>query len=132
MNRKLLNEKQRIDLPAKIFGAHFPFRVEPTVYHLAGFLSPDYNGGYWHMYELSNGGFHMAPNSETFKVSSQNGYQGELSGDAFGITVCLYTYSHLGFSEIPELADICAEQYHLLREYIFEHPEAAAILRAVD
>lgn len=84
------------------------------------------------MFVLDNGGFYMAPNSDTFQVSCQNGYEGTLSGDAFGITVCLYAYSELSFSDIPELTETCAEQYHLLREYIFDHEEAKAILRAID
>jgi len=132
MNLNLLNERQRIDLPAKLFGAHFPFRLEPMMYNLAGSLSCDYNGGYWEMFELSNGGFYMAPQGDTFEVSCQNGYEGNLSGDAFGITVCLYAYSELSFSDIPGLAETCAEQYHLLREYMFEHEEAKAIFGAID
>jgi hypothetical protein len=132
MNRKLLNNTQRINHPAKIFGVHFPFRLEPFVYFMADSLSIDYKGGYWEMYEIGNGGFYMAPQGETFQVSCRNGYEGTLSGDAFGITVCLYAYSQMAFSEIPELAETCAEHYHLLREYIFEHEEVAAILGAID
>lgn len=130
--KKLLNNTERINLPAKIFGAHFPFRVEPMVYNMADNLSHQYTGGYWHMHALENGGFYMAPQGDTFEVSCQNGFEDTLSGDAFGITVCLYAYSELSFSDIPELAEICAEQYHLLREYIFEHEEAKAILGAID
>jgi hypothetical protein len=132
MNRKLLNNIQRIDLPAKIFGVHFPFRLEPFVYDTAGRLSIDYHGGYWEMYEIGNGGFYMAPQGDTFRLSCQNGYEGTLSGDAFGITVCLYAYSQIAFSEIPELAETCTEQYHLLRDFLFEHEEAASILAAID
>lgn len=131
MNLNLLNERQRINLPAKIFGVHFPFRVEPMVYNLAGSLSCEYKGGYWEMYEISNGGFYMAPRAE-YRIACENGYEGTLSGDAFGSTVCLYAYSELSFSDIPELAETCAEQYHLLREFIFEHPEAKEILGAID
>ena len=130
--KKLLNNTQRISLPAKLFGVHFPFRVEPFVYNMAGRLSSDYNGGYWEMFVLDNGGFYMAPNSDTYQVSCQNGYEGTLSGDAFGITVCLYAYSEMSFSKIPELAETCADQYHLLREHIFEHEEAKTILGAID
>lgn len=131
--RKLLNESERINFTAKLFGAHFPLRLEPFIFDMAGSLSRDYNGGYWNMYELSNNGFYMAPESNTpFQVSCMNGYEGKLSADAFGITVCLYAYSNLSFSDIPELAETCAEQYHLLREYMFDHPEVEGILRAID
>jgi hypothetical protein len=128
MNKKLLNESERIDVPARIFGIHFPFRVEPFVFDIAGRLSEEYTGGYWLMYELGNRGFYMAPNDDSFRMLAENGYEGSMSGDAFGITVCLYAYSELSFLEIPG----CAKQYHLLREFVLEHPERKAILRAID
>jgi len=132
MNQELLNNSQRIDFPAQLFGVHFPLRLEPFVYNTAARLSGDYHGGYWKMFKLGNGGFYMAPDADTFRVSCPNGYEGTLSGDAFGIVVCLYTYSELSFSGTQDLAEVCAEQYHLLRAYVFEHPEAEAILRAID
>jgi len=48
-----------------------------------------------------------------------------------GITSCLYAYSHLSFSG-GEFARDCARHYHLLREYMFEHPEVRGILGATD
>ena len=132
MNRELLNNQERVNYPAKLFGVHFPFRMEPTIYDTAGRLSGDYHGGYWLMYRLESVGFYMAPDGNQFKVSCPNGYEGTMSGDAFGITVCLYAYSELSFSGIPGFIEVCAEQYHLLREFMFEHPEAEAILRAID
>jgi len=132
MNRELLNNQERVNYPANLFGVHFPFRLEPTIYDTAGRLSGDYHGGYWLMYRLEGGGFYMAPDGNQFRMSSPNGYEGTLSGDAFGVTVCMYSYSELSFSRNSELSEVCAEQYHLLRELIFEHPEAEAILRAID
>jgi len=128
MNKKVLQAHERLDVPARIFGVHFPFRVEPSIYNTANRLSMDYDGGYWLMYQLENGAFYMAPARETFNVLAANGYEGTMSGDAFGITVCLYVYSELSFLEIPG----CSGQYHLLREFVFEHPEAEAVLRAID
>ena len=100
MNRIRLNETERIEYTAKLFGAHFPLRLEPFIFDMAGSLSRDYTGGYWNMYELSNGGFYMAPDEDRpFRVECMNGYEGTLSADAFGITVCLYAYSNLSFSD---------------------------------
>ncbi len=133
IHRIELNEGERINYPALHFGDDFPFRLEPFIFVMAGKLSRDYYGGYWQMYELDNGGFYMAPDNENpFHVSSMNGYAGELSADAFGITVCLYAYSNLSFSEHAEFAESCAEQYHLLREYMFDHPEVHGILAVID
>ena len=131
IHRKCLNEDERIYYTASRFGEAFPFRIEPFVFNMARNLSKEYTGGLWDMFELSNGGFYMAPISEkTFHVESMNGYQGTLSSDGFGLTVFLYSYSNLSFSEV--LADVCGEQFHLVREYLFEHPECKAILSAID
>ena len=127
-----LSEAQRIDYPASIFGAHFPFRVEPAVFTIARQLSRDYDGGLWDFYALSNGGFYMAPKTdEPFNVACENGFEGRLSSCAFGMTVCLYAFSLLSF-EGGDLAVTCAEQYHLLRDHTLDHREAQVILAAID
>jgi hypothetical protein len=96
-------------------------------------MATEYKGGYWEFYKLSNGGFYMAPDSEKpFSVSCQNYYTGTLSGDALGIVACLYAYSHLSFSRNEKIGRMYARHYHLLREYMLEHPEVAEILGAID
>jgi len=42
-----LSDNQRIAYPAALFGAAFPFDVEPTIFTFAQELSVDYTGGYW-------------------------------------------------------------------------------------
>ena len=86
------------------------------------------------MYALSNGGFYMAPETDrVFPVSATNGFEGEMSADAFGITVCLYVFSLASCDRRkPRLAGTCAEHFQLLHEFAADHPEAAAILGATD
>lgn len=79
----------------------------------------------------------MAPRLDNvFAVTCDNGFEGALSADALGIVACLYTYSNLSFGDdmisTDAFAQVCAEQYHWLREYIFVHPEVRGILRAID
>lgn len=133
IQRILLNESERIAYTAKLFGDHFPFRIEPAIFNMAGMLSKDYTGGYWKFLRLSNGAFLMIPDSDKpFKISCMNGYTGTMSADAFGITVCLYAYSNLSFSDDPAFSEICAEQFHLLRDYMLEHQEIRQISAAID
>lgn len=133
ITRKLVASNQRINHTANIFGIHFPLRLEPAIYRIAEMIAPEYSGGYWDFYALNNGGFYMAPNSDKpFQVICDNGFEGKLSADALGITVCLYAYSHLSFSDNQELAEVCARQYHWLRDYMLQHEEARGILGAVD
>jgi hypothetical protein len=125
-------ESERLAFVDKLFGISYVIKLEPTVFTMAERIAPDYNGAYWTFHALGNGGFYMAPRFDTeFSVSCENGYEGKLSPDALGIIACLYAYSHLSFGD-GGLAEACAGQYHLLREYASEHTEARAIFRATD
>ena len=125
-------EDQRCDHVDRIFGVHFPLRLEPVIFTFADRLSKDYTGGYWHFYALGNGGFFMSPDSDrSFIVTSDNSFEGTMSAEAFGITACLYAYSHLSFGD-DDLAELCARHDHLLRDYAMGHAEVRAILAAID
>lgn len=128
-----LDDTRRLDVPAKLFGIRFPMYLESFVFDLASSLCDEYDGGYWHFNLLTNGGFYMAPDqARPFHVVCGNGFEGDLSADAFGIAVCLYAYSHLSFSGNSEFAQACAQQYHWLRDFMAEHAEVAKILAATD
>ena len=131
ITRQLVAEEQRTNVTANLFGVYFPLQLEPSVFSMASRLSEDYGGGYWLFHTLNNGGFYMAPDSDRFQVTSENGWEGFMSADAFGITTCLFAYSNLSFGS-GQFAATCADQYHLLREYMMDHGEAGAILGATD
>jgi len=82
-------------------------------------------------YELSNGGFYMAPNVGPVKFSvHSNGFEGTLSADAAGITVCLFAFSHLSF-RLPTL-EVLSRHFYALREFAMDHKEAQLIFSAID
>ena len=109
IERTLIKESDRVNHTAALFGFHFPLHLEPLVYAMTERLSADYRGGYWHFYQLGNGAFYMAPDEDTvFHVVCENGFDGQLSADAFGITACLYAYSHLALSGML-VADVFAQ-----------------------
>jgi hypothetical protein len=116
----------------RLFGLAYVLKLEPTVFNMAGMLAPAYDGAYWEFITLSNGGFYMAPRGEnTYDVSCENGFEGKLTANALGLAACLYAYSSLSFDG-DAFADLCATQYHLVREYMFQHHEAESIARAID
>lgn len=128
----LVPEHQRATVASKIFGANF-IVIEASVFDMASHLSDDYAGGYWDFFMLSNGGFYMAPSGRPDnRVRCANGFEGKLSAEAFGITVCMYAHSHLSFSRNARLAELCANHYHLLRDFMLAHVEARHILAATD
>ncbi len=133
ITQHIVPNEQRIKHTADLFGIHFPMVLEPTIYSFASRLSTDYRGGYWRFHSLSNGGFFMAPEDDSlYTVICDNGFQGDLSGEALGITACLYAYSHLSFGEDEGLAKVCTRHFHLLREFMVGHVEAGVILGATD
>jgi len=133
VSRYLIPEGQRLAHVETLFGIHFPLQLEPVIYGITERMAEAYSGGYWLMYTLDNGGFYMAPEADrVFTVSCDNGFDGELSPDALGIVACLYAYSHLSFTGAGDFPRECARQYHMLRAYMFDHSEAAAILGATD
>jgi hypothetical protein len=132
VTRELVPDGQRMAVTERLFGIHFPLKLEPVIYGITDRMTEDYSGGYWDFHTLSNGGFYMAPSDvRVFRVTCDNMFEGDLSADALGITACLYAYSHLSFSD-GRFARVCARHYHRLREYMFEHPEVRAILGATD
>ena len=132
ITKEVVAELDRSDFINGVFGLMFPLCVEPAIFTFASRLSSDYQGGYWQFYSLGNGGFYMAPDGNDFPVTSENGYRGEMSGEALGICACLYAFSNLSFSEKEGLAKLCGDHYRRLYDYVFEHPESSDILRVID
>lgn len=121
----------RINALPKYFPHSF-LVVEDVVYSFAKKLCSAYSGAYWEFYELSNNGFFMAPTLSAkldVEVPFGNGYEGKMSADAFGITVCLFAYSYMAETH-PE-ADF-ADYYWHLRDFAGNHLEATAIFSAID
>lgn len=128
----IVPESERLAHVDRLFGIQYVLKLEPTVFTMAERIAPAYSGAWWNFHALSNGGFYMSPEADTmFSISCENGYEGKLSPDALGITACMYAFSHLSFGD-GRFVEACAEHYHLLREYLFEHAEGKAILRAID
>jgi hypothetical protein len=126
--RRVSDEERSRTLP-RHFGANYII-VEDAIYSWMDQLSEQYSGGFWQFYELSNGGFYMAPTYEGLAVQVEGkGYQGRMSGDAAGIVACLFAFSHLSF-RIRD--DMFARHYQLLLPFAAEHREAGAIVAAID
>ncbi len=126
----LVLEDARIGTLPRHFGARM-MTVENGVYNFMREFASEYKGGVWDFYELSNGGFYMAPHCEPVKFSvHSNGFEGTLSADAAGITVCLFTFSHFSFQYPAN--EVFSRHFYRLREFALEHKEAGLIISAVD
>ena len=100
-------------------------RTEQLVFYWMRNLAPVYDGGYWHFYRLSNGGFFMVPGGHERMLlqCASNYFEGEVSAEAAGIVACLFAFSQ------QEAND---EVYDQLCDYAAEHPEAELIFAAID
>lgn len=116
-------------LPKKFPGIFLVF--ESLVYRYLEVFSDDYKGGYWEFVDLSNSGFYMSLNSNArFYLSiASNGFEGEMTADAASLVVNMFAIGQLANQH---KTDHLIELYHLLREFVGEHPEANRILCAID
>jgi len=130
--RETLDEQQRLSVPFDVYGIQF-LRVESAIFDFASQLSDDYRGGLWNLHSVSNGAFYASPaEHRRFTVRSPNGYEGEMSADAFGLICVLFATSHLSFGGPETLVRACVDQHYLLRDWMLQHDEARAILAAID
>jgi len=116
-------------LPKQLIGQNL--RFEFGVYDKARELSDDYGGGFWEFFSLSNDGFYIAPADGTklhVRVVT-NGYEGDMSSDAFGIVCSLFSINQMLWRNPTEHLNT---KYYALYDYAAQHPEASAIFGAID
>lgn len=127
--RAVPDRERALSLPIH-FGGIFAPLVEITIYDVMRDMAPDYCGAFWHLYELSNGGFYMAPKLGALKICiTRNSFTGLLSADGAGITACLLAYSHLALARHSESL---ADHYRWLLDFTTVHAEGEKIIGAVS
>lgn len=117
-----------------ILPKYFPgaeLKAELLVYHWMDRLCDGYSGGYWLFYELSNGGFYMAPQNKTEFETQCPGFGDSvrLSADAAGLVACLFAVNQIANETAT---DDIINLYYRIRDYAAGHAEAAGIFRAID
>ncbi len=107
-------------------------RGENAVYDWASRFSPTYTGALWDFRTDDRGVRYMAPlGYDTFKVEqSMNGFEGEMSADAYGIFCTV-----MGLSQMLQVhqdnEDLFAN-FERLRDHAYDHPESEALIAALD
>ena len=126
---------ERGDFLPRHTGRHMIF-FENIVYSLMERASRTYGGGIWEFFELSNGGFYMAPNRGGPMTLEwpDNYFEGSMTPDAAGIGITLMALSLLGFQDQLDDADreSVSAKFHQLREFALDHKEAGQIFRLID
>jgi hypothetical protein len=112
------------------FGPALLLRSEMLVYGWMGRLCEGYRGGFWRFFDLSNGGFYMAPIAPGplhIRVDG-NGFSGDLSADAAGVVASMFALNHLACDGHSQFDD----PYYLLMDFACQHEERSSILSAID
>jgi hypothetical protein len=131
----LVLENHRTAFLPHYFGGKSFLLAEPLLYSWMDRLSADYTGGFWNFYELSNGGFYLAPEAlNTFAIEVEgNCYSGRVSADAAGIIATFFALGQLAntITDANEAGPLI-DRYHYLLEFADSHPEGGAIFQAID
>ena len=127
----LVPDAERLDFLPALFGTRLMMRAERLVYDWMGALSPDYDGGFWNFYTLSNGGGYLAPQrTEPMRIAVEgNGFSGSMTADAAGIVATLFALCELA-AEVQQ--DTVVTLHHELRDFAMTHKEAVLIFGAID
>lgn len=131
----LIASTDRMKFYPAAFGKTHMMRGEALVFDYMGRLSQDYKAAFWHFYELSNGGYYMAPaiDTEMHVEVAGNWFSGSMPADAAGIVATLFALGQLAAeAQDTKEGDVLINRYHALREYALEHANSTAILRAID
>ncbi len=126
----LVVESQRLAILPRYAGQHMA-ALESAIFHAMREYCREYQGGYWYMYELSNGSFYMAPGRDEKlpMACAGNYYEGTMSADAAGIVACLVGFNRLAWKTRDQRF---VDLFHALRHFAAYHPENSAIFAAID
>jgi len=110
-------------------------RGEGIIYAWMRQLSRDYTGGYWEFFDLTNGGFFVAPqrSSHLWVEVDGNGFAGYMAPETAGIVATLFALGQFCAEYQGQAAgDHFIVLYHALREFALDHAHAQQILAAID
>lgn len=130
ISARLIPLSERIGFLPQYAGGNF-IRYEMLTYALMENACKSYSGGLWNFYELSNGGFFMAPDMEgpLDIVWPDNFFEGSMSAEAAGIGISLMAQSQMAFTADSQRF---SESFHKLRDYALDHKEAGVIFQFID
>lgn len=127
----LVSENDRVRFLPQKCGTNF-LRVEQAIYFWMKLLCPDYHGGYWEFYDLSNGGWFMKPAMDKCHMRwADNMFDEVLSAETAGIIATLFginTVIDWGHDQDGQLLD----SYWKLRDFAYERADGATIAAAID
>ena len=127
---RLMPGYERFNFPPELFGSCSIQLGESLVFRTHNHMTGRSHSGYWNFYELSNGGFYMAPEKdELLHITGHGiGFDDVLTSDASGIVATLSALDCL----ILEFGNLHLEtKYRKLKDFAQGHPESQKIFRVI-
>jgi hypothetical protein len=125
---RLVAVEERSALLSRHFGARARI-ADAVIPGTLKLMCEDYRDSSWSCYQLSNGGFYMAPNTQALRLKiPTHHFEDTLSADAAGIVTCLIVFTAMALWYRDKSL---AQRYVQLREFASVHPEAQKIARAL-
>jgi len=121
-------------LPA-LFGSDY-LCAEACIYAYACKYIRNYDGGEWTFGQLPDGAGYLAPEENRVTVCNpDNGFEGEMSGDAAGIVITVLVLNHRSWMhsrhDEPDACRHYLYRYEQLMNFVATHRESRAIYRAL-
>mgnify|MGYP006075742859 CR=1 FL=1 len=126
---KIEDSTRLIFLPEHLPKAYLLF--EKHCFRSMEIICNSYNGGYWDFFNLSNGGFYIAPTEiESYQICViDNYFDGILSAKATGIVTTLFALNALSWET---KSSHVIDKYELLIAFAKQHKECKLIFSAID
>lgn len=137
ISSQIVPNNERALFLCRLFGSLTPYG-ENNIFNQARRLCKEYDGGSWKYIKLSIGGGYLVPEcAEYFNVSVPGNYfEGELSADATGIVLTLFTLNALIFlawdKKWHNAQEELFKQSERLKGYASQHKEKVKIFAAID
>lgn len=152
---KQVTARSRVNFLPKHAGM-FYMAFENMIFDMASKFSSSYSGGVWDFKEGKAAAgeneqsfFYLVPDGETFEVCNENNYfDGQLTGEAYGVGVTLISLSQYLFvldressnparsaeqqEAIANKMESLCDSFYALRDYAKTLPEAKTIFRFID
>ncbi len=126
----LIEKEREVELLVRHLGPDW-LRFEHGAYQCLMRACEAYRGGLWDFFELSNGGFYMAPayTGPMRMRCDSKGFVAIMSPEAAGIYACATTLSTL---EATEGNALPGQKLAQLRDFVFQHAERGALSWALE
>ena len=112
---RIVKNDERLNFLPSILPNHF-VEIESAIYQFMSHFCDKYEGGYWEMVELENGGFFLFPENGNYELYHDNYYDNyQFDAKLAGIVCCSFAMNYMANRYAEERL---IKLYYALRDYV--------------